>query len=280
MSRPSFTAIALLAISLNASECLFAQRSVIRREVKKQVEKDMEEKYADPHREKGREEIKKVTYENDPRYKDPTNKVQATMAMQSKTFDKKGEVKTTSVTKMVFGKTGECMVMNEGQKEESRFLFDYAKKANYMVQVKQKTAMKMPLINMQKMATRMAANEDVKNTGKWKATNETQTINGYKCRKYIYTQTDKPEYAHFWVSKEVNIDLSGNYLLGDRIKNYVFEGQKTDPELPAGFMVRSTWFDKNDQKTMEMELLEFSKTYDEKYFDLTGFKVNDVLGLL
>lgn len=66
-----------------------AQRAAVRQ----QIERDMEKKYADSQRIKGRKELKKITYENDKRYKDPKNKVQATIAFETKEFNKKGEEK-------------------------------------------------------------------------------------------------------------------------------------------------------------------------------------------
>lgn len=98
--------------------------------VKRQIEKDMQKKYADSQRIKGKTELKKITYENDKRYKDPVNKVQATIAFEDKQFDKKGSVKKTMLQKMIFGKNGECMVMNEGDKNETWMIYNYADKAN------------------------------------------------------------------------------------------------------------------------------------------------------
>ena len=140
--------VLLLAIIFLHPVAAHAQRAIIRQQVKK----DMEKKYADSQRIKGKTELEKITYENDKRYKDPTNKVQATVAYEDKELNKKGDVKKTMIQKTVFGKTGECIVMNEGDKNETWMIYNYADKANYMVNVKEKTAMKMPLINMQKMA--------------------------------------------------------------------------------------------------------------------------------
>lgn len=97
-----------------------------------QVEQSMEKKYADPQRQKGRDAIHKQTYENDKRYKNPTNKVQATIVYDDKELNKKGDTKKTTEEKMVFGKTGECIVMNEGDKSETWMIYNYADKANYI----------------------------------------------------------------------------------------------------------------------------------------------------
>ena len=61
----------------------------------------MEKKYADSQRVKGKTELEKITYENDKRYKDPTNKVQATISFEDKEINKKGDVKKTMVQKIV-----------------------------------------------------------------------------------------------------------------------------------------------------------------------------------
>ncbi|WP_118972325.1 DUF4412 domain-containing protein [Taibaiella koreensis] len=251
--------------------------------VKRGIEKSMEQKYGDPQRKKGKEEIAKVTYENDKRYKDPNNKVQATIAFESKQFNKKGDVKTTTKDKIVFGKTGECMVMREGEKDEMWMVFNYADKANYMVMVRDGSAMKMPLINMQKMIEKGAQKEAERSRSddkaSWKATEERQTINGYNCRKFIYTYPDNPHFATMdaWVSTEVKLDLSGNYMLGARLSSYKFPDHPEYKDMINGFMVRSILYDKKGKPEMQRDLVELKPSADEKYFDLSPFKINDVL---
>ncbi|HEU4608939.1 MAG TPA: hypothetical protein VFS31_12575 [Chitinophagaceae bacterium] len=250
--------------------------------VKRGIERSMEKKYADPQRKKGKEEIEKVTYENDKRYKDPNNKTQATIVFEQKDFNKKGELKETRRDKIVFGKTGECMVMNEGRKEEMWMIFNYADKANYMVNVKDKTAMKMPLINMKKMIEKGAQKEAERmHEGKasWQATEERQTINGYNCRKFIYTYSDNPHFSTMeaWVSRDVKLDLSGNYLLGARLETYKFPDNTEYKDMINGFMVRTVLYNKKGNPENQRDLVALQPSADEKYFDLSAFKINDVL---
>lgn len=272
-------AILLLAACMLISFAGKAQRSA----VKRGIEKSMEKKYADPQRKKGKEEIEKITYENDTRYKDPNNKVQATIAFEDKDFNKKGEVKNTSVSKIVFGKTGECMVMQEGSKSEVWWIFNYADKANYMVSVKDKTAMKMPLINMKKMIEKGAQKEaermDNGEKASWQATDVREKINGYNCRKFIYTYPNNPHFSTMdaWVSTEVRLNLSDNYLLGARLNTYKFPEHSEYKDVMNGFIVRSILYNKKGKPENQRDLTEFKQSADEKYFDLSGFKINDVL---
>jgi hypothetical protein len=254
--------------------------------VKKQVQRDMEKKYADSQRVKGKAELEKITYENDKRYKDPTNKVQATIAFEDKELNKKGEVKTTVVQKIVFGKTGECIVMNEGDKKETWMIYNYADKANYIVDVKKKTAIKMPLINMQKMAEAGAnANAEKNVTGNsssWKATDEKQDINGYNCTKYIFTYSDNKKYATMdvWLTTELSLNLGDNYMFGARLNAYKFPANAQHKEMTGGVMVRTVLYDKSGVAVSQRDLKEFKKSADEQYFDMSKFKVTDVMNAL
>jgi len=267
----------LLAAALLASYAGLAQRTAVRNA----VEKKMEEKYGTQQRKRGQEEIRKITYENDKRYQDPNNKIQATIAFETKDFNKKGEVKNTLKDKIVFGKTGECMVMREGEKDEMWMVFNYADKANYMVNVRDKSAMKMPLINMKKMIERAARKEAERadDGASWKATDEWQTINGYKCRKFIYTYPDNPHFSAMdaWVSTEIRLDLSENYMLGARLNTYKFPEHTAYKDMINGFMVRSILYDKKGKPESQRDLVAFSPVADEKYFDMSPFKINDVL---
>lgn len=251
--------------------------------VKRGIERSMEKKYADPQRKKGKEEIGKVTYENDKRYKDPNNKVQATMAFEDKYFNKKGAVKSTTRSKIVFGKTGECMVMQEGEKDEMWMIFNYADKANYMVSVRDKTAMKMPLISMKKMIEKGAQKEAERmNNGEkasWQATEEREKINGYNCRKFIYTYPGNPHFSTMdaWVSTEVRLNLGDNYMLGARLNTYKFPDNTDYKDMVNGFIVRSILYDKKGNPENQRDLTEFKQSAEEQYFDLSAFKINDIL---
>ncbi len=284
MKSIKFSVTLLLAVAIS---CVYpldanAQRSIIRQQVKK----DMEKKYADSQRVKGKAELEKITYENDKRYKDPTNKVQATISFEDKELNKKGEVKKTMVQKIVFGKTGECIVMNEGDKNETWMIYNYADKANYMVNVKQKTALKMPLINMQKMAEAGAKAEAEKNTtdnhSSYKATGEKQNINGYNCTRYIYTYADNKKYAtmDMWLTNDINLNLGDNYMFGARLNAYKFPANSNNKEMKGGVMVRTVLYDKKGSPVSQRDLKEFKKTADELYFDLKGYKITDVLSAL
>lgn len=277
------SAIFLMVMIILNPLSAYAQHS----EVKSKIEKDMEKKYADPQRQKGKAELEKITYENDKRYKDPTNKVQATISFEEIDLDKKGKPKKTMVQKLVFGKTGECMVMNEGEKNETWMIYNYADKANYIVNVKDKTAMKMPLINMQKMAEASAKrdaekNVDGNNSSSWKATGETQVINGYNCTKYVYTYSNNNHYAtmDMWMSKDIKLNLGDNYMFGARLNSYKVPANAQHKEMGGGMIVRSILYDKKGNAVHQRDLKEFKKSADEQYFDMSKFKVKDIMDAL
>lgn len=267
--------------------CLNPNNSIAQRaEVRQKIEKDMEKKYADSQRVKGKTELQKITYENDKRYKDPNNKVQATIVFEQKELDKKGGVKKTMLQKIIFGKTGECMVMNEGEKNETWMIYNYADKANYMVDVKKKTAMKMPLINTQKMAEAGAKYDAEKNPGgakvSWKATGEKQNINGYNCTKYVYTFEDKSRNGSMdmWLTNDISLNLGDNYMFGARLNSYKFPADTKNKEMKGGVMIRTVVYDKKGVAVSQRDLKELSKTADEQYFDMSKFKVTDMMGML
>lgn len=276
--KNSLLASVLFSACMGTASLTFAQRAAVRRG----IEQNMEKKYGDPQRKKGKEEIEKVTYENDKRYKDPNNKVQATIAFENKDFNKKGEVKSTTIDKIVFGKTGECIVMQEGEKDEMWMVYNYADKANYMVSMRDKSAMKMPLINMKKMIEKGAKKEAERmadGKASWSATEEREKINGYNCRKFIYTYPDNPHFSTMdaWVSSEVSLDLGDNYMFGSRLSAYKFPENPEYKDMVNGFMVRSVLYNKKGKPDNQRDLVEFKKTADPKYFDMTPFKVNDIL---
>lgn len=251
--------------------------------VQDEVREDMKEKYGEEGKEEGRDAIKEITYENDTRYPTAENRVHATIALEMKNFKNNGKVKNVNRMKIVFGPTGECMVVNEGTKNETWMLFDYEEAANYMINVKQKTAMKMPMINFQKITEKMAEKGvDVEEgSGTWEKTNQHKTIHGHYCRKYIYT-SEEGDRAVMWFTKEISIDLSDNHLFGGQIKD--FAADKTfqkNPNAPSGLMVRNQFYEKgDDEPSTQMDIVTFKKSYDPVYFDLSGYKINDILDRL
>ncbi|MDT0294604.1 DUF4412 domain-containing protein [Mesonia ostreae] len=263
-----------------------AQRGFIRNQVKKKVRKEMKEKYAEPQKEKGRKAIRDNVYENDTRYPVPENPVTATMVMETKNFKKNGKLKETSTMKMLFGKTGECMIMNEGEEEESRILFDYKGASTYMINTKEKTATKMPMINFQKLGKKLAGDQmDLDDdNGEWIRTEDQKEINGYTCRKYVYTNMKEKMKMYAWVTQDISIDLTGNHLFGGQIIDFSTNSANTssvkrNKNYPNGMMVRSVYFEKNrDTPSMQMDITSFTEKSDSRYFDLSDYKVTDVLG--
>lgn len=283
MKRNGMISLVVLMIGLIAFPCAAdAQRSYIRSKIRQNIERDMEKKYVEPQKEKGRQAIRDNTYENDKRYPVPENPVQATLTLQTKNFKNNGNLKSTMNAKMVFGLTGECMIMNEGEKDETRLLFDYKKAATYTVNPKEKTAMKMPMINFTKMVDRMSRNQpQTDDGGKWEKTSEQKNINGYNCRKYIYTDDEK-NHMDIWVTRDISIDLSDNHLFGSNIKSFAADSEQTAaPNAPRGLMIRNIYYEKGAAApSMQIDIKSFKKSYDPAYFDLSSYKVTDILGKL
>lgn len=278
-----------LALVLSAfATPVAAQPGFIKNKIKNKIEKNMKEKYAEPQREKGREALKDITYENDSRYPIPENPVKATLAMETKTFKKNGKLQETHKAKIIFGDTGECMIMNEGEKNETRMLFDYKGAATYMIDTKEKVATKMPMINFQKIGEAMAKTEiDMEDdAGVWIKTDEKMKINGYNCQKYVYTNSKEKTRMDVWVTPDVTIDLSGNHLFGSQIKDFSAGSENVntnslDENFPRGMMIRNVYYEKNrDTPSLQMDVTSFKNTSDPKYFDLSGYEINDILGKL
>lgn len=271
-------AILLLFVFIDSAQ---AQRGFIKSKIKEK----MKEKHAEPQKEKGREAIKDITYENDSRYPVPENPVKATFGMENKVYKKNGKLKETTTSKMIFGETGECMIVNEGEKQESRMIFDYKGAATYIVNAEDKTATKMPMINFKKMVEKMAEGQvDMDDdNGEWQQTDEQQKINGYNCRKYVYTNEKEKTKMDAWVTQDISIDLTDNHIFGGKIRDFstepvASEANAESKNLPKGVMIRSVFYEKNrDTPSSQMDLKEFKKSSDPHYFDLSDYEINDVL---
>lgn len=272
----------LIFLSLAAGVTAQPGRARVREALRKDVERQMDSTY----RKQGRKAVADVTYQNDKRFKDPNNKVTATLAFVDSSF-RKERLKSVSGTAMVFGKHGEAYVTRDelkpGEPDQQWFVYNYAEKANYIVMPKTKEAIKMPLINMQKMAERAAkkAAEDLEegDGAELEATDEYATFLGYKARKFILRQSNGSVMEQ-WVSTALRLNLGDNYVMGARLNAYKFPENPKYKEMANGFVVRMVQYDKKGKIKYTRTLSRFEKTADEKYFDLSGFKVNDVLGNL
>lgn len=111
---------------------LLAQRAAIRN----QIEQNVRDKHAEPQKAKGQKALDDITYENDKRFENFKNTQYATIIFNTEFYDNKGVVKSKSQDAYMFGKRGECYIINYNDKNESRMIFDYMDKANYVVAVK------------------------------------------------------------------------------------------------------------------------------------------------
>src|SRR5690606_18912927 len=129
------------------------------------------------------------------------------------------------------------------KKEEVHMIYNYVDKANYIINVQDKSAMKMPMIGFNKMIEKSAEKGFQKSTKTtWEATSETQTINGFKCKKYICTYQDEKNISKsdVWVTKDATITLNKNYFVGTKIHNYALDNTNNAPAgMPTeGVMIR------------------------------------------
>lgn len=246
------------------------------------AQRAVERKMDSTYRKQGKKAVTDHTYENDTRYKDPNNKVLATLVFADSNF-KKERLRTAMTQTMVFGKHGEAYVMYDNLKDREMqwFVFNYADKANYIVDPKQHTAMKMPLMNFNKMMERQAAQEQERegNGGRTtvKETNDYATFAGYKARKYIITLSDGRR-MDAWVSKGIKVNLKDDYMLGARLNQYRFPENTGYKNMEDGIVVRMVMYDKDNETIMTTRtMMSYTADADEKYFDLTGYKINDVL---
>lgn len=271
--------IGLFGIMLFSQNAM-AQRGYIRNQVRQNIENDMKKKHGEENRKKGKEEIEKITYENDKRYNDYTNNSPLTITMGIISYDKKEVAKDEITTIMIMGKVGECYIMNQGAKDEMHMIYNYKDKANYIVNTKDKTAMKMPMVGFNKM-TEKSAHNDYKTNTTWEATNETQKINGYNCKKYICTHHNdkKISKSDIWVTKEASFKFNGNYVVGTKLSNYSFNNSAKIPKgMPTeGVMIRTVSYDKSGKKSSQTDIKSIANKADESVFDLSKYKVTDVL---
>lgn len=249
----------------------FSQRSYIRSQIKKDVEK----KVAEPHKEKGVKAIDDITYENDKRFQNFKNTTPATLNYKIETLDKNGANKKTTFEEYVFGSNGECIVLNKGEKQEQHMIFNYVDKANYIVSIKDMSATKMPIISFQKKIEE--SNKQPLNSEKnWTKTNEQQTISGFVCRKYVYSY-DNGTKADMWITDSKVINLNGHMLYASQFKGNV---KSKDANVPKGFLVQSTFYNKKGIPETRRTLVQATPKADEKFFDMTQYKVNDVVDML
>lgn len=133
----------------------------------------------------------------------------------------------------------------------------------------------MPLINMRKRLveeqTKIASHSE-----KWSATNEKKSINGYTCTKYIYT-ADNGDYIEYWVTQQHVVSINPLFIYGNQINYSTVKGASN---IPKGFMISSSLYKKNGKMQHTRILTSVSQKVDENYFDITSYKMNDVLDVL
>jgi hypothetical protein len=83
-----------------------------------------------------------------------------------------------------------------------------------------------------------------------------------------------------WVSSDVKLSLGNDYMFGERLNQYKLHADIKNKTLIDGFMIRTIFYDKKNRPVLQRDLTEFDKTADEKYFDMSPFKVTDIINEL
>lgn len=271
MKKITTTAILLIICLVSIPTISHAQRAYIRNK----IQRDVEKKVAAPHKERGAKAIDDITYENDKRFQNFKNAYPATLVYENQIMDKQGKLKETRKDVYLFGKRGEGMIVDLDNKNETRVLFDYIDKANYMVQVKDKTATKMPVINMRKKLVQQAEKMEAE-TNKCVAENTTKQISGYTCKKYVCTQDDG-SYVEMWITNSKVIKLDTFFVYGLQVNT---QAKNKDENFPQGFLVQYSHYNKKGILTTQRTLIKAEQKVDESYFDLSAYKIQNVVDFL
>lgn len=133
-------------------------------------------------------------------------------------------------------------VENSGkEKMQGRFIIDL--KNNAMIMLSEEDGKKLALVFGHKL-NEPVDQEDRENTGTFRKTGRSKTIQGYSCDEYAYEDNKEKAESFFWITPEVDLPAYG--LGGNPTKRKAFE-----KNMPAGFVMAYEWISKqNDDKTV------------------------------
>ncbi|MFK7922533.1 MAG: DUF4412 domain-containing protein [Bacteroidia bacterium] len=108
-------------------------------------------------------------------------------------------------------------------------------------------------------------------------TNEYETINGYRCRKYLMESPDGT--GDFWITNEIDMEYE-NLMQSMNVYAQQKKGGKTTQAANIygidGFPMRTHMIMEDGQEiTTEMQYVKPGQV-DKKVFDLSGYKVTDL----
>ncbi len=264
-----------LMFSMVNVENSYAQHRMIQRKIQNKIEKEMIEKHVEPQREKGRESIKEATYEDKSSVVDMKYRSEGTLVYEHKTFNKKGKIEQQVTSKYELGMKGELMTITSDKNQAQQILFLYDNNAHYILDQKNKTAIKMPLRHLNRMLVKKIEHKIDENNSTWKNTGRTETINGYKCTIYEQVNEDGQK-GLFWIAGNVY----KKPLHINSIQFMAFDAKQVEKNdlFPANAaLIKAEISDKDGSKIMEFELKEYSPNVNQKAFDLSGYEVQDII---
>lgn len=173
---------------------------------------------------------------------------------------------------MAFDDAHMVMIPQAKGKEETRMVFDLKNKHTYTLMTDSKgkrsgIKMKSMRVNVQDDGPTPADDHKVERT------NETKTIEGRTCRKYIYRNADG--HGEAWIAEDVKFNAfeAMGHMVGGRTDSW----QKAPYE---GMVMESIWHDKNGRDRVEMHTraLVVGKV-DATLFSTAGYDVQDMTAL-
>lgn len=158
------------------------------------------------------------------------------------------------------------------EKGDMRMVYDLRNKNTYTLitdEKGQRTGMKMKMMKVNVEGDEKGADEGVVTR-----TDEMRTIEGYKCRKYIYKGKDGSGEA--WIAEDVSFDMMAAF-------RQMVGGKKVEKwqNMPHnGVAMENTWnsADGKEKVTMFTKDLVIGKV-DESLFSTSGFEVMDMTGM-
>lgn len=261
------------------SECLYAQpgrgvaRSAIKQEIKKQ--------HAEPQREKGREAIKEVTYEDKSAVVPMSQRGNATLKMEYRTYKKNGKLTEEIHSTFELSTIGELITSSTIKKKKettTKVLMKYDDNAHYFINEEERTATKVPMRHLQKAMKKGMEKyiQNTESTGTWTTTGSQKSINGFNCFEYIYTDEEGNKNV-FWIAANVFKKQLHFHSFLPFPTDLKTEKEVNKAPFPANATIIKAEFYKDDVKITEFEIKSYQSTSDPKSFDISNYRVIDVL---
>lgn len=198
----------------------------------------------------------------------------ATFTMEIQEF-KKGKPTKNGATKITYYLNGDQIAFKpelDGQ-ESTVMIFDGPSRTMTTLVDKdgEKTGMKMKMPKV--MLDNNDKNENDELDFEITPTNETKTILGYDCKKYLMESSDFS--GHAWVAEEVDLELEKAFTFMDVQK----KSKKNVPSFGdiKGFPLETISKSKKKDESYEMKVTDLKLgTVDESVFNTSGYNITDM----